>query len=288
MSNLKGALLTDRTVVTASGPDAEGFLQGLVTADVAAIGESQGRLAAILSPQGKVLFDFLLVRREGGFVIDCRADMAADLVKRLGFYKLRAKVELADAGDSLGVIALWGDELPPIEGAFADPRHRGMGLRVLAGSGDGEAALRAVGAQIVPLAAYHAHRVHVGVGEGGADFVLGDTFPHEANMDLFGGVSFSKGCYVGQEVVSRMEHRGTARTRLVAVRLGGEAAAGSEITAGGKAIGRLGSVAGEEALALLRLDRAGEVMEQGDKLSAGGAQVSPRDGGTFEPAGGAN
>lgn len=280
MSQLKGALLVDRAILAVLGPEAESFLQGLVTVDVEKLEQDTARLAALLSPQGKILFDFVLARREGEFLIDCRAEIAEDLLKRLTFYRLRAKVDLENRSGALSVIALWGDAgAERIEGGFADPRHGAMGYRAIVEKDTAEPALREAGADIVPLADYHAQRVHAGIGEGGLDFAFGETFPHEANMDLLGGVSFTKGCYVGQEVVSRMEHRGTARTRVVAVRFAqGAAGMGAEITAGGKAIGKLGSVAGKEALAMMRLDRAGQAKERGEELRAGNAVLAPRNG----------
>jgi hypothetical protein len=287
MDRLKGALLVDRAILAVSGPQAESFLQGLVTVDVSTLAPGEARLAALLTPQGKILFDFLLLRRENEFLLDCRAEVAEDLLKRLTFYRLRAKVEIEDRSGMLSVIALWGDAgAVKIEGSFTDPRLETMGLRAIAEKEKVEPALREAGADIVPLAEYHAQRVHAGIGEGGLDFAFGEAFPHEANMDLLGGVSFTKGCFVGQEVVSRMEHRGTARTRIVPVRFAeGAARMGEEITSGGKGIGTLGSVAGSEALAMMRLDRAREAAERGEKLHAGDAILEPRNG-SFAATGG--
>ena len=122
---------------------------------------------------------------------------------------------------------------------------------------------------------YHAHRIALGVPEGGKDYAFGDTFPHEANMDLLNGVSFSKGCFVGQEVVSRMQHRGTARKRMVIVE-GRQAACrpAAEITAGQATIGTIGSVAGNRGLALVRLDRVEEMQRKGEQITAAGAALT--------------
>jgi folate-binding protein YgfZ len=130
--------------------------------------------------------------------------------------------------------------------------------------------------QIVDAASYHAHRIALGVPEAGKDYPLGDTFPHEANLDALGSVSFTKGCFVGQEVVSRMQHRGTARKRIVIVEGDGPLEHGSEILAGPAAIGTIGSVAGGQGLALLRLDRAQEAVAKGEPLTAGGARITTR------------
>jgi hypothetical protein len=123
-------------------------------------------------------------------------------------------------------------------------------------------------------AAYHAHRIALGVPEGGVDFAFGETFPHEADMDQLAGISMSKGCYIGQEVVSRMEHRGTTRNRIVGVRIeGGRPAPGSEIRAGDLPVGTLGSSSGALGVAMIRLDRASAAAERGDTLQAGASTL---------------
>lgn len=278
MAGPKGAVLADRGVVRVAGEDAGTFLQGLVTADVATLGEGQASLAALLSPQGKILFDFLLVRAGGEYFLDCRADMAAGLARRLGFYRLRARVEVEDLSASRCVIALWGGE--PKEApalCFADPRLAALGRRAIVATAAAAAALAAAGAEPADAAAWHAHRIVHAVPEATLDFAYGETFPHEADMDRLGGVSFTKGCYVGQEVVSRMEHRASARTRIVPVVIDGAAAPGSEVRAGGKSIGTLGSVAGRRGLVMLRLDRTEEARAAGAAITAGAARLAPHD-----------
>ena len=214
----KAALLDDRGVLSVDGEDAAGFLQGLVTNDVERLGEGEARYAALLTPQGKILFDMLVVRtpaRAGAaFLIDCAAGQAADLARRLGFYKLRAKVSIADASADLAVVAYWSEkpDLASDAALYPDPRDSRLGWRAILPR---DQAL-AVGDEHAPT--YEALRIAAGVPKGGVDFVYGDAFPHDANFDLLHGVDFAKGCYVGQEVVSRMEHRGTARKRVVRVR----------------------------------------------------------------------
>ncbi len=121
---------------------------------------------------------------------------------------------------------------------------------------------------------YEAHRISMGMPEGGLDYAYGDTFPHEALMDQYGGVDFKKGCYVGQEVVSRMQHRGTARSRVVMVGADELPAAGTEIIADGKPCGKMGSSAGGKGLALLRLDRVKDALDNGGAVLAGGTNIS--------------
>lgn len=261
------ALLPDRAVVTVSGEDAESFLQGILTCNVETLEPGEARLGALLSPQGKILFDFLVSRGPEGFRLEAAAERVADLVRRLGLYRLRAKVAIA-ADPALVVAASWARAEIPAETsaeveAVRDGRLPALGSRIYADA----AAFSADATQ----ADYHAHRIALGVPEGGCDFAYGDAFPHEALMDQLGGVDFKKGCYVGQEVVSRMQHRGTARTRVVpVVFVTGEAPEpGTEILAGQKSLGVTGSRAGARGLATIRLDRLADALAAGEPLRAG-------------------
>lgn len=268
------ARLPDRGVVRIEGPDAVTLLQGLVTQDLGLLQSQAAAYAGLLTPQGKVLFDFFIVRAGDGLLLDVAAAKEADLIKRLTLYRLRAKVTFAQAAD-LVVLALWdGAEPVPPEGGlvFADPRLPGLGWRVIVPAAQAGTWSAASG-RVVDIAEWHAHRVTLGVPEGGHDFVYGDAFPHEADMDQLAGVSFSKGCYVGQEVVSRMQHRGTARKRLVQVTGAGPLVAGAAITAGTANIGSITSVAGAHGLALVRLDRAADLKAKGEALMADGIAI---------------
>jgi hypothetical protein len=259
--------LAGRGVVAVEGPDAVGFLQGLITNDVEALAPGAARFAALLTPQGKILFDFIALRGPDGFALDTAAALAPDLAKRLRFYKLRAKVEIADRSDALAVLAGWGDAPAPA-GAFADPRLPALGWRAIVPVAEA-AGLPA------DEAAYRAHRIALGVPEGGEDFAHGDAFPHDANMDDLAGVDFAKGCYVGQEVVSRMKHRGTARRRvLTATGASPLPPAGTAVTAGGKPIGAVGSSAGTRGLALVRIDRAKAAMDERIPIEANGLALA--------------
>jgi tRNA-modifying protein YgfZ len=275
-------VLGDRSVLSVSGDDAASFLHGLVTNDVEHLEAGQARFAALLTPQGKILFDFIIYRAPAetgaAFFIDCSSSVAADLTKRLGFYRLRAKVAVADVSADKAVAASWGGEPPGLEGlVFADPRDARLGLRAIIA--------RAAAEALAPSdpAAYEAHRIAIGAPKGGVDFPYGDAFPHDVNMDLLNGVDFEKGCYVGQEVVSRMRHRGGVRKRIVKVSLAGPApAVGAPILAGEGAIGSLGSSAGHEALAAVRLDRLADAEGAGQGLIAEGVSLTvEKDGRVF-------
>ncbi len=281
---MKAAHLPDRAVVQVSGPDAATFLDGLATSAIADLQPGAARYAGLLSPQGKILFDFLCVRLEDetpAFALDVPLLNADALAKRLGFYKLRAKVEIARREDA-AVIAFFGGAPPAGLDAivFADPRLSGLGVRAIVPAADIEAAIAESGAEKVGPEVYHAQRIGLGVPEGARDFLYGETFPHEALMDQLGGVDFAKGCYVGQEVVSRMQHRGTARTRIVKVTTVPPAPeAGAAIEAGGIRIGTMGSRrededASPEGLALLRLDRYADAVAKGTPVLAGGREMT--------------
>lgn len=260
------AALSNRAVLRVSGADARHFLHNVVTCNVETLTPGTARFGALLTPQGKIIVDFFVLDADDDtFLIDVPAAMAGDLLKRLTLYRLRAKVTLA-LDETLAVGAAWGEDAPPPEAlAFDDPRLPALGQRFIvprdAQVGSDEAA-------------YEAHRISLGIPSGGADFAYGDAFPHEADMDQIGGVDFKKGCYVGQEVVSRMQHRGTARTRAVVARFLNAPEAGSEIFAGEKTVGRIGSSSGQQGIALVRLDRAADARAGGLSLVAGGVEVS--------------
>jgi tRNA-modifying protein YgfZ len=270
----KAAILEDRGVISVSGEDATSFLQGLLTNDVERLVPSEARYAALLTPQGKILFDMIVVRVAGSdepaFLIDCTATQAADLAKRLGFYKLRAKVAIANQSAERAVVAFWGSEPASAEGlVYVDPRDPRLGRRAILPRPDAAT----VGSEHLPE--YEGLRIAIGAPKGGLDFAYADAFPHDANFDLLHGVDFDKGCYVGQEVVSRMKHRGTARKRVARVKLAGPAPApGTPVMDGELSVGALGSSSGREALALLRLDRAEEAKAAGRPLSAGGVTLA--------------
>ncbi|MBR0869158.1 folate-binding protein YgfZ [Bradyrhizobium tropiciagri] len=280
---MKAAFLPDRGVVKVAGDDARNFLNGLITADIAELRPGQGRFGALLTPQGKIITDFLITEAPaghvGGFLIDAPRALAKGLADKLGFYKLRAKVTVENLTDSLGVLAAWdGEPAMTPDLAFADPRNAALGWRILIPVELQQKLAELIGADLVDSSAYEAHRIATGVPRGGLDFMYGDAFPHETNMDHLHGVDFDKGCYVGQEVVSRMQHRGTARTRTVRIVLDGPSPeAGATILAGDKQVGTIGSTAGQNGLALVRIDRVADALDAGLTLTAGGLSLRLAD-----------
>ena len=241
-------LLPGRAILKIAGPDARHFLHNLLTADIEALAPGDATYGALLTPQGKILSDVFVFSDGTAYLIDCARTQKHDLLKRLAMYKLRAAVSIGEAENLEAGAAL--DETSHAL-RYPDPRSAEIGWRMMVGEGKLETA-----------DGYDLPRLTMGFADSDADLGSGEFFPHEANLDQFSAVSFSKGCYVGQEVVSRMEHRAMARSRILPVRLSGPAPEkGAEIRSGGKLVGQILSSSGRRALAVLRLDRLAETSE---------------------------
>jgi len=276
---MKAALLPDRGVVKVAGEPARGFLNGLLTADIGKVTPQNACFAALLTPQGKIVVDGIVAEAPaadgGGFFLDCPRALALSLVEKLNFYKLRAPIIAEDLSEVLGVLAVWDGAGDTDYGlVYRDPRLPALGQRIMLPPHLAAEAAADLGATLVAADDYEAHRIALGVPRGGLDFTYGDAFPHETDMDQLQGVDFAKGCYVGQEVVSRMEHRGSARSRVVPVAYEGYAPdPGAPVTAADKTIGVFGSRTPDRALALLRLDRAADALATGAPLVSGSATL---------------
>ena len=276
---MQAALLPDRGVVKVVGDDARRFLNGLVTSDMTKVSPGHPRFAALLTPQGKIIADFIIAEAPaedgGGFFLDAPKALAGTLVEKLNFYKLRAKVICEDLSEVLGVMAVWnGPDDSEYGLSYPDPRLPALGSRVMLPPHLAGEAVADLGATLDAAEAYEAHRIALAVPRGGLDFIYADTFPHEADMDQLNGVDFEKGCYVGQEVISRVEHRASARSRVVPIAYDEYApSTGLPITAGDKHVGTLGSSAKGHGLALVRLDRIADALAAGTPLVAGGITI---------------
>jgi hypothetical protein len=279
---MQAALLPDRGVIKVAGDNARRFLNGLVTNDMAKVAPGSARFAALLTPQGKIIADFIVAEAApqdgGGFFLDCPRALTPALVEKLKFYRLRAKVTVEDLSAGLGVMAVWvgARDMPAANEyglGYADPRLAALGLRIMLPPQFAAEAAADLGAALAVPEAYDAHRIALGVPRGGSDFTYGDTFPHEADMDQLGGVDFDKGCYIGQEVVSRVEHRNSARNRVVPVTFEFAPLAGLPVTAGDKPVGMMGSAATGRGMALLRLDRVADALAAATPLTAGGIAI---------------
>lgn len=247
-------VLSNRSVLRVDGDEARAFLQGLVTHDILHVAEGDAVFTALLTPQGKILFDFFLAPCGDGFFLDCDAATAPALLKRLTLYKLRAKISLAAEPESAVAV---GDLRDPVV-AYADPRHEALARRAIVRRADMPAADHE----------YDAARLALGVPEFGKDFASDEVFLLDVNYDALNAVSYKKGCFVGQEVTSRMKRKGEIRKRTLIARFEGAAPAkGAEVTAGDSALGAVLSGGDGVALALIRLDRLAVADAEGRKLT---------------------
>jgi folate-binding protein YgfZ len=256
-----GFLLPHRGVVEVKGPDALSFLQGLVTNDVEQTAKGRAVYAGLLTPQGKVIADFMIVAIEGGYWLDCAAAHAADLAARLTKYKLRAKVEITDRTSEFAVVAV--DDAKGIAAgtAFPDPRLAALGWRLIGRREEIEAALKSAGVKLAAASDYEQRRIDLGVPDS-IDIEPETAFPLDCNFEELNGVDFKKGCYVGQELTARMKHRATARKRIVPVSADVELPpAGTNVSLAGAPIGELRSSRDRQGLAMIRLDRLGKATE---------------------------
>jgi folate-binding protein YgfZ len=275
---MRAAFLPERAVIRITGENTRHFLQGLVTSDVESLAPGEARFAALLTPQGKILFDFFAVAiaedEGGGFVLDAPRALEGELAQRLTFYKLRAKVEIARRPDLAVAVVLDGAPSDDLGLVYRDPRHTKLGARIVLPAVKAEDTLREAGFALGEAEEWQQRRIALGVPEGGQDFIYGDTFPHEADMDQLGGVDFAKGCFIGQEVVSRMEHRGLARARVVPFAYEHAAPlSGVEVKIGERTAGFVGSAANGRGLAKVRLDRIEEGLALNERLSAGNVSI---------------
>lgn len=249
-------LLTDRALVLMAGSDAESLLQGLITCNLDGLDVGAAAWGALLAPQGKILMDFLVTRREDGLLFDLDSSQRDAFIKKMTLYRLRSDVSINALEEAVGLSFASG------EVGIRDPRSNKLGWRIYNNVPD-RADISILEEQVV-------RHIDAVVPQGGIDFAYGDSFPHDINMDDLGGVDFAKGCYVGQEVVSRMKHRGIARKRTVRVEADGLLPqGGTAIVSSGKTIGTLGSVSGKRGLAMLRLDRVAEARAQDETIFAG-------------------
>lgn len=256
--------LAYRKLIRLSGADTEALLQRLITPDFDDLALGSASYGALLTPQGKILMDFLVTRQDDGFLFDLDGAVADDFVKKMTLYRMRSDVVIEPLDWLVGV------SLEPVSGGVKDPRSDALGWRVYTAGplADADESL---------MNAYTDHRINAGIPKAGVDFAYGDAFPHDVNMDYLGALDFDKGCYVGQEVVSRMKHRGTARRRIVQIHADAPLPeSGTAITADGKPVGTLGSVAGNKGLALVRIDRVAEAKKEGVPLVADGVVMEVR------------
>ncbi len=247
--------LPHRTLIRLAGPDTMALLERTVTHRVQDWREGETRYGALLTPQGKIIADYLARRTDDGVLLDVHEDAAEDLMKRLKMFRLRAAVEIG-VDETLAVVTTKeGDD---------DPRSLKLWWRDYVPVADA--------GETIPDENWRANRIAAGVPEWGADYRAAEVFPTDINMDVMGGVDYKKGCFVGQEVASRMKRRGKIRKRTLPVQ-GAALEAGADILAAAP-IGTMTSVAGGAGLALVRTDRLAKALAEGAALTCNGEPVT--------------
>ncbi len=277
MSKARISKLNDRGLVKISGTDCAEFLQNLVSCDISKVEINSPQYGALLSPQGKLLFDFIIIQSDDCFLFDIHRSIIPDFIKKFAIYKLRANVEIEDMSDSYTMVAVWNiSKIPSWSNlTYIDPRLKLLGYRVIVKNQELPKFLSTSEAESASLADYNLHRINLGIPFGVDDFEYGQVFPHDVNMDYLNGIDFSKGCFVGQEVVSRMKYRGTARRRCIIANSSTEPLKPkTEITAEGKNIGVIGSAINNTGIALVRLDRGKEASDQKIKFLVNESEVT--------------
>lgn len=284
-------VMLNRGVLAISGEEARSFLQGLISNDIDKVRPDQAIYAALLTPQGKCLFDFFIAEHQGSLLLDVEADRTPALAQRLTMYKLRAKLDIADVGDDFAVVALLGASVFDAVGlgeergatrpigdgvVFVDPRLSALGARAILPKATAAVTLEERGFKAGSVDDYERMRFAAGVPEGSAEFGVDKSPLLELGFDELNGVDFKKGCFVGQELTARMKYRGLIRKRLLPVTFEGAAPTpGAVIKAGERDIGDLRTANGDGGFAVLRLDKLDESVERGDMLSADDVPVTP-------------
>jgi tRNA-modifying protein YgfZ len=291
MSAAGYVLLADRGVLALRGGDAQTFLQGLLSNDVAEISDERAGYGALLTPQGKFLFDLFIAQEGAQLLLESEAVRLEQLLRRLLMYRLRSKVEIEDVSARFAVAALIGDDVPGLldlpdrPGAaraleqglvFIDPRLARLGARALLPKDAATAILADLGFTEIEHAAYERLRLTLGVPDGSRDLVVEKSTLLESGFEELNGVDFAKGCFVGQELTARMKYRGLVRKRLMPVTFtGAPPPPGTIIRLGGREAGEMRSGIDGQGLALLRLEQVEKAKAEGLPLMAGDTEILP-------------
>lgn len=291
MTKATYVMLRQRGILAISGDEARPFLQGLISNDIERVTAERAIYAALLTPQGKYLFDFMIVQQGERLLLDTEAGRLAALIQRLTFYKLRAKVDIEDVSGDFAALALPGRAaldrlgLPAKAGAantlgdgvaYADPRLIELGARAILPTALAVPTLRAEGFVAASFAAFERLRLGLGVPDGSRDMVVERATLLESGFEELNGVDFNKGCFVGQELTARMKYRALVRKRLMPVTF--DAAPpppGTTVRAGQREVGEMRSAMTGRGLALLRLDKVTAGIERGETLTAGDVVLQP-------------
>lgn len=291
MTALVFSSLGHRGVIAVSGDDRREFLQGLVSNDVSHVAPDRAIHAALLTPQGRFLFDMFIVEHNGALLLEVERDRAADLARKLTMYRLRSKVTIENRGTGWEVVAAHGEGaaaalgLPDEAGAaiaiddavaYVDPRLPGLGVRVIAPDGHIATKLPPRGFAPAPFESWDHVRLTLGVPDGSRDLPVEKALLLECGFDELHGVDWKKGCYMGQELTARTKYRGLVKKRLLPVTVDGPLPApGTPVTVNGQEAGEMRSGLGTQGLALLRLEALDKARSSGAPLTAGAATLRP-------------
>jgi tRNA-modifying protein YgfZ len=273
MADFHTTQLAHRGIVAIGGEDRRSFLQGLISNDIQQCTPDHPLYAALLTPQGKFLHDLFILDEQKVFLVDCESARADDLLKRLNTYKLRAKVTLENVVNDYEVWAMWGKDLtvPATPLSFADPRLPQLGQRMIVKKENAPEQ-----GQQEEFAAYDKHRIMLGVPDGSRDMIVEKSTLLECNLDRLNAISWTKGCYMGQELTARMHHRGLVKKRLFPVTLEGPAPAfGALITLNGEEIGDMRSSRENVGLALLNIDKTQQALTEKATMLCGETRLTP-------------
>jgi hypothetical protein len=291
MTGARFATLRDRGIVGIRDEEARSFLQGLISNDIGTVSPTRAIYATLLTPQGKFLHDFFIAEHEGGLLLDCEANRAADLIKRLTLYRLRSKVEITDRSAAFSVAVVFGIDAESTIGlgeelgvaksfaggiAYVDPRLAAMGARLILPTTSIDIALQKLACPAGSAEDYHRHRLALGVPDGSRDVPIDKGFLLECNFEELHAIDFNKGCYVGQELTARTKYRGTVRKRLFRVEIEGSLPPpGTAIMLGDKEVGVMRSGFEQVGIAQLRIEGFEAAAASGQPLTAGDAKLKP-------------
>lgn len=275
--------LENRGLIKIDGPDARDYLQGLVSQDMTRVSPTHAVYSAFLTPQGKFLYDFFCCEIDGALMLDCEAERRSDFFKRLSMYKLRSDVTLSDVTadhqvfavlDDLSALGLGNErgQSTPFGGgaAYVDPRLAAMGARVVLPTGS--TALQDAGQTPGTVEDYEFVRITQGLADGSRDMAVDKALLLENGFEELDGVSFTKGCFMGQELTARTRYRGLVKKRLLPVAIDGPVpAAGSTLEVDGREVGEMRTSIGNAGLALIRLDQ----LHDGASFTCGDTTLTP-------------